>query len=191
MVYFSLQSVSLCFVFLLLCVSFVFSPQVFSFCISPCIVWCYSYCYGGVFLLIPDLQQKHSMQIRVYTHLNPQKGVDEVSGEVVIEKWLSYMSLVDGPSTYERLSLWFILQVSIFLSFCSYFVFVVLSFIYRFVSLLLEVFPWLKKKFKPCSGFLRRDLWMFHGFRHFKQGAYCVTTPLFILSGWNKIMRDQ
>jgi hypothetical protein len=64
--------------------------------------------------LIPDLQQKHSMQIRVYTPLNPPKGVDEVSGEVVIEKWLSYMSLVDGPSTYERLSLWFIVQLNFF-----------------------------------------------------------------------------
>jgi hypothetical protein len=45
-----------------------------------------------------------------------------------------------------------------FLFFCYHFVFVVLSFIYRFASIVLEVFLWLEKKFKPCSGFLR--LWL-------------------------------
>ncbi len=48
-----------------------------------------------MFLL--DLQQKLSMHISINTGLYPLEGSDEVSGEVVIEKSLSFMLLLIVP----------------------------------------------------------------------------------------------
>jgi hypothetical protein len=47
--------------------------------------------------LLLDLQQKLGMQVSVFIGLYPLQGADEVSGEVVIEKSLSYMLLLMVP----------------------------------------------------------------------------------------------
>jgi hypothetical protein len=46
---------------------------------------------------------------------------DEVSGEVVIEKSLSYMLLSDGPWTGVRLALLFIYCIHVYFGFCPLF----------------------------------------------------------------------
>jgi hypothetical protein len=51
--------------------------------------------------LLLDLQQKLSTQVSVFTGLYPLWGADEVSGEVVIGKSLSYMLLWMVPNTCE------------------------------------------------------------------------------------------
>ncbi len=47
--------------------------------------------------MLPELQQKLSMQVSVFTGLYPLYGADEVSGKFVIEKSLSYMLLLIVP----------------------------------------------------------------------------------------------
>jgi hypothetical protein len=59
--------------------------------------------------MLLDLQQKLSGQGSGYTDLYAPWGTDEDSGEVVVDKLLSYMLTVDGPWTNEGLSHLFIL----------------------------------------------------------------------------------
>jgi hypothetical protein len=44
--------------------------------------------------LLPDLQQKLSSQVGAFTDLHPLLGADEVSGEVLVDKSLSYILLL-------------------------------------------------------------------------------------------------
>jgi hypothetical protein len=60
--------------------------------------------------MLLDLQQKLSGQGSGYTDLYAPWGTDEDSGEVVVDKLLSYMLTVDDPWTNEGLSLLFILH---------------------------------------------------------------------------------
>ncbi len=89
-----------------------------------------------MFLL--DLQQKLSMHISINTGLYPLEGSDEVSGEVVIEKSLSFMLLLIVPEQVRDCHCCHT-AVVYFIVF-SLFYLCVLCFVLSFVCPFLEVF---------------------------------------------------
>jgi hypothetical protein len=113
-------------------VCFLFFPLCFStfslFCVVMLLVA--SQYHSQVFPLLWDFLLILSMQVSGYTGLYPLPGADEVSGEVVIDKLLSYMSLLMVP---EQVS--FILHVCV----CVFFYILVLSLLYCFCFLILLV----------------------------------------------------
>jgi len=131
----------------LLCVSFVFSPQVFSFCISPCIVWCYSYYYGPS-LPVDSRLATETWYADYCLHL-PRSVVASwwsQGGSCDREVTIIHVTCGWSQNKWQIVTMVHTASEYFFCFFCAYFVFVVLSFIYRFVSLVLEVFLWLKKK---------------------------------------------
>jgi hypothetical protein len=89
-VFLHVSSYCVCFLFFPLCFS-TFSP----FCVVMLLVA--SQYHSQVFALLWDFLLILSMQVSGYTGLYPLPGADEVSGEVVIDKLLSYMLLLMVP----------------------------------------------------------------------------------------------
>jgi hypothetical protein len=82
--------------------------------------------------LLPDLQQRLSSQVGAFTGLYPLLGADEVSGEVVVDKSLSYILLLMVSNRCET----GIIVHTVFFVFCLFLSFLVWNFLWLLEELL-------------------------------------------------------